>query len=760
MGKKRILWLYNHNTLMKSEVKLLMELGYEVYSPKIPPFDVSIAVDWSLDENLTIPQECIAVLNNVDFYTQKIPEEAMGVMNAYFDMVIMGVFIEPLKSIILNYSGTIIFHPFGLENGMSYTGIIESQAGRWLLQEIEKLGTRFWFGQSYENLSEVECTFFKERAIFLPIGLLDSEIKDTWTGEKRKLLFICPRIRTNPYYQKIYEEFKKNMGDIPHSIGGAQQLKVENDPSVLGYLPQNEYERLYPSHSVMFYHSQEARHIHYHPFEAIKCGLPLIYMAGGLLDRLGGAALPGRCKNIKQARKKCKRIISGDRKFADKVRKSQGVLLRPLSYDFCKEQWIKSLEIIERNTAINVGDRNKKLAIILPLAYKGGVLDYAIRLTIALHNAIKQMHENVSLVFGYPEDDIYSRENYFKRLREVGIGVRPFKWEIIDERRMSEIYGILGYDNSYEGGNYCLCNDRMKYFEDCDALLFASDRVPRAIFSSGIRYGVVVHDYIQRYVPNMLKEYEEWEVFSLVRRAEAVFTTGIGVAEDAVQYAGVKKDKVYRLPRFFERPLHTETIYSKGEMGEAFFLWPTNLQEHKNHRIALQALELYYAKGGTLKCYMTGVDTKNIMDKDAIKNPYVFAIHEMIVQSDALKKNIRIFGYVLPEKYDELIQKARFVFHPGYADNGNGAVVDAAFYHIPSCSSLYSAMEEIKNELDLPIKFFDYHDPVDIMHALFYMENNGDTLVERECTKLWEHVIDNTELCLTIYSQIKSGLNL
>ena len=67
--KKRILWLYNHSTLMKSEVKILRELGYEVYIPKIPPFDVSIAIDWASDQLLTVPEDKMRILNSVDFYT-------------------------------------------------------------------------------------------------------------------------------------------------------------------------------------------------------------------------------------------------------------------------------------------------------------------------------------------------------------------------------------------------------------------------------------------------------------------------------------------------------------------------------------------------------------------------------------------------------------------------------------------------------------------------------------------------------------------
>ncbi len=54
----------------------------------------------------------------------------------------------------------------------------------------------------------------------------------------------------------------------------------------------------------MFYHSQSPRHIHYHPFEAIKIGMPLVFMGGGMLDRMGGTNLPGRARTWGEATQK------------------------------------------------------------------------------------------------------------------------------------------------------------------------------------------------------------------------------------------------------------------------------------------------------------------------------------------------------------------------------------------------------------------------------------------------------------------------
>lgn len=73
---------------------------------------------------------------------------------------------------------------------------------------------------------------------------------------------------------------------------------------------------------IIFYHSQEPRHIHFHPFEAIKAGMPLVFMSGGILDQFGGSKLPGRCTSIEEARQKIRRILDGDQNLIDDIRRT------------------------------------------------------------------------------------------------------------------------------------------------------------------------------------------------------------------------------------------------------------------------------------------------------------------------------------------------------------------------------------------------------------------------------------------------------
>lgn len=763
MGTKRMLWLYNHVSLMKSEVNIIRELGYEVYIPKKPPLDVSINIDWESDKLLSIPSEEIDILNQVDFYDKLIPYQALNVMNQYFSAVIFGPYIELVKSLVLGFNGTLIFHPFGLENGMTYTKIFQEMGGDWLMLAIEKLGKRFWFGQSYDNLHEIECEFFSNHAVDLPIGMADTTVDNAWTGKKKKLLFICPRIKINAYYENVYKEFKKDFDGIPYAIGGVQPIMDENDHNLLGYLPQEEFDNLFYDYSVMFYHSSEKYHVHYHPFEAVKKGLPLIFMAGGLLDHLGGKSLPGRAVSITEARKKCLRIINGDEKFIRQVRESQTILLKPMQYDLCKDLWKKSFEKIERECLKKVEfDKKavKRVGIILPLGYTGGVLDYSIRIVKALKTGIEKNNANIELVFGHLDDKIYDKDDYFKTIRELGIPIRRYKWESFSKNRLENTLKLEGFSSKLVESDYLLPNDGINFFRDCNFLLFTSDHIPG--YAMILKpYGVILHDYIQRYLPELMGEHQEREYFDFARASAFCYTTTDNTREDAVNYAGVSKNKIQMLPLFFEKIDDTQNaMYEKsGEKG--YFVWSTNTSLHKNHRVALDALERYYKDGGTLKCYMTGTNTQKFLDGDS-ENNYINGIKQRINDSIILKKNIKILGYLKKEEFLNILGNAEFLFHPGYADNGNGTAFDAAMLHVPSLSSDYPAMRNMDRVCNLAMTFFEKNDCCKMAEALIYAEQNQkllqNNLPERE--ELCTHTVEDESLCDQMFKIILGCLGV
>lgn len=752
MRKYRVLWLMNHSTLRPFEVPMLLDMGFEVYCPKMYPYDegnMSASIDYQYDQTLTIPEDVLEKLNRCDFYKQ-VPQDIMNLLNEYFDIALFGFFPEQLKMMVEGFKGILVMQAFGLATNVTYTGVIEQCLGIAFLDKMEQLGDRFFFGQSYDNIAEIECRYFRNRAVYLPLGLKDAYVKDAWQGGDKRILFVCPRINTSPYFNNIYKTFEENFQEFDYVIGGAQPIEVTDDRHVVGYIPKEQYDYNMKHLSVMFYHSQEKRHLHYHPLEAVKQGMPLVFMEGGLLEEIAGCKLPGCCKTIKEAKNKIRRIMAGDKNLINKIKSSQHVLLRPFQYDFCREQWEKEFvqinDILRGNERNNCVSKKKKIGVLLPEAYTGGVLDYTLRFMKCLIQGLKEDHKDIDVVFGYIDHINFTKKDYFYDIRKAGIQIRPFNWKIVNAEYLNTIMQFKGWNKTYPEGEYCIPDDGSNFFEDCDYLILSIDRVPVNFFS--IRpYAVVVHDYIQRYLPEQYGNFYEKCVIDLQRNAEAVIVMTEPTLEDGVQYAGLRRDKLRLTPLMFDA-VYEEESPALEKKKKDYFLWSTNVGKHKNHLVALGALAEYYAKGGKLRCYVTGVDTKKFDVKEKYENSgdYICEVRKVISQDPLLKKNIVFCGNMDKRKYYATLKNAKFFMHPGFTDNGNMTAIDAAFLGVPTVSSDYAAMRYYEETMHLNMKFFNPFEPKELVEALFYMEMNCRKQAEKlpEIEQLEQYTIKHT----------------
>jgi hypothetical protein len=344
---KRVLWLLNHKTLMQFEVPLLLEFGFEVFTPKIIPTHVDFrsgTIDFGYDESLTIPLGTLKRLNQFHFYEDIWPLDVVMRVNRYFGTVFTQPYGRQVSEVLNKFEGQIVFRAFGLPSTQTYKELLESMHGYDSLAKIYALGDRFWFGEGYEQLHEWEPPLLADRALYLPIGAPRSLFKtaNEWNPSIRKILFVCPNVVSNSYYSAIYRQFKKELGDLPHVIVGAQNVKV-NDSNILGYVTEEELHRLYAKCAVFYYHSTELRHIHYSPIEAAIRGMPIVFYRNSLLGRLCDGAMPGCVDSLEEARTTLKRVLDGDLELIDCLSKGQRLISYKFSDAYCRRTWEKSL---------------------------------------------------------------------------------------------------------------------------------------------------------------------------------------------------------------------------------------------------------------------------------------------------------------------------------------------------------------------------------------------------------------------------------
>lgn len=732
MNKKRVLWLFCHSSLRNFEVPLLIEMGYEVFCPKSFDFefgDRSASISYDYDRSLSIPKVILEKLNQTNFY-ESLGCETMAVLNEYFDIAFCMAAEEPIKSLIYRFSGVVILHAFGLfRDSGSYTDVFRNIIGLQGLNQISKLGNRFWFSQTYDNLSEIESDLLKRRSLFMPIAV-SQKLDEKWVGGEKEFLFVGPKIKTNTYYHKVYENFKNDFGDMPHVIGGGQIVPVDDDKNVLGFLPKDQYVYNMTHLAAMFYHSQEPRHLHYHPLEAIEYGMPLVFMAGGMLDHLGGEKLPGRCRSIKEARRKLKKLSNGDKRLAARIIKSQRVLLESFREEYCRPFWHDAMKRIENAAVHKEIPKNRNVVVVVPAAYTGGVLDYAIRFCKSIKIGASKFGDQCNVTLAYPDDKAYDNIPELKSLKELDIKTRTYIPEIKDSAWVKRVYGLKGFDTQNTFcESVCLLNDGINHFSEFDYAFVMSDASPlSAPIYWEIPHTVVAHDYIQHYVPHLLPSEAIAIKMSNQRLADCVFVTSEPSYEDAISYAGLDKSKIRLTPYMLEIS-NTDLEKNEADTKDDFFLWSTNAARHKNHIRALKGISEYYRQGGKLKCYITGVNTKYFSENTNLEDApvdidYVNEIRELMSADSELKRNIHIMGNMEKSRYIDLLSNAKFIFHPGYGDNGNGTCFDAASLGVPSLVSDYPAMRYMGKFMNVPLHFMNPFETDNIAEALLDMERN------------------------------------
>lgn len=749
------MWLLNHSSARKFEIPMLKKLGvHEIFMPKIVPDSPayrSASVDFSEDAALTIPTKDLAYLNSINWYENP-TRDAINIANQYFDIVFF-IVIEPMILNLLKYfKGTLIWRTYGLEEASTYNGILNEYTNGVGSNLLKLLGSRFVFGQAYKNLCEVEPPYISEQSIYLPLGLPSKTCQKEWAGTNKTVFFVCPDIVINQYYNDVYQKFISNFYDFPYVIGGSQSILPKNEKNVLGFVSLEQHEKNMCELRLMFYHSREPRHLHYHPLEAIQAGMPLVFMSGGILDQMGGIGLPGRCETISEARTKIKRILNDDWDFINHIRESQSIILEAISCSNCEAAWVDGFSKIvhilnkpQQTRPLLTMPKRKKIAVIIPIGYRGGSLRGAKSLAQVIYQGSQQAGETTDVILAHLDDPALYSESIFTDLCST-IQRRPYTWHTLTASEARRAMRYAGYDDwEPERQQYVVPDDQINQLMDCDLWVIISDRIPGALLP--IRPVVyMVYDYIQRYVPSIMVNDALFS--NAVSKAEKVLVTTAFTQQDAVQYAGLPIEKVKKVPML--APIFEPPPARESSDTSTYFVWTTNAGAHKNHENAFNALCIYYEQmNGQLLCQITGVNTA-----DLLKNPpeRLQDIATQFQRTPLMQLKICFLGELSEMDYQNTLSKAAFNWHAGTIDNGTFSVIEAASLGVPALSSDYPAMREIDQQFSLNLLWMDQSSPQLMAEKLKEMELNyisrrtflptRETLLEQHPDKLanqyWE----------------------
>lgn len=741
MEVKRALWLINNPHTRDYEVSMLLKNGYEVFTPKVVRFSCGMdnaSVTWEYDKTLSISPEELEILNAADFYGD-ISQEVKRIINEKFEIAFLQYYPEQLRMLVGGFSGGIILRASGREDQYTYTEQITEDLGYGFHKRIKKILNRFWFTEMYPGIAKREGDYLRRVAQYLPVSF-DGTFRQRWARDNWAISVNYPGINLSTPRHEFYLGLRESLKKINYSIVGLQPVPVSSDPKVTG---SDDLAQL--THSAgLFEPETKSRALPYTAIQAMQLGIPVLYMKDGPIGCIESkAAYYGGCENQKDAVNKIRRLCRGDQRLIKRLLKDQEKLLQIFAKKSVDPVWNRFLQKTHMRVleSRQQPKRPFRIAIVMPNHYTGGVLDYSVRLTKCIKMGAEAAGDPVEISFVYKDDPVFEGKNYFKPFQDAGVPVSSFSWRERDQGWLKRTVSMDGCQMKTYPSSCWVMDNGGTNCEEADFILITADRTP-GYFYSRCPVIVVAHDYIQRYVPDICEYDFENVIYQFQRQADAVFVTSKPNYINALQCGGNQIQKTYLTPLMFdliERPSDTQIsdaedweMASRNRKEEKrkqpeYFVWSTNAAIHKNHIRAIRALSEYYAQGGKLKCYMTGANSSllNPKNKTPSESPYIEEVRSEFREHAELKGKIVFCGEMPKAQYIRTLEKAKFVFHPGYADNGNGTVIDAACLGVPSISSDYPASRYVNETTNIQMHFFDPFDSEDMAKALAKAEINA-----------------------------------
>ncbi|MFF2018157.1 glycosyltransferase [Paenibacillus sp. NPDC058177] len=659
MKEKRILWLLNHQTLSEFELPLIKDLGFEIFTPKIASkviLQSSGSVTYDYDDTLSIPEEDLKLLNEYDFFSlHEMPLYIKKIINTHFSIALTytdSAFLI-FKKLIHNFDGLIFFRAFGVGGTKfsNYTELLNFYFDQNDHYRLEQIRGRFYYSQCYPNLAEIEDDLYKEAAVYMPLGLPEDfyEIQDQWSGNSDKLLFFCTRIKYVAEAEEIYKQFKKDFSDFNYVIAGNQPVPVD-DPRVTGFLKREELNELYKTCKVMYYHSTNPRHLHYHPLEAMIAGMPVVYMDGGLLSKLGGERQTGACKNIIEAKQKVRQILSGDQKLIREIVEDQKEILFKFSYEFVLKQWKTDfLPVVENYNTQSKEQIAQKLSIFMPSKMEKSHLNDYFNLAISFSEDVKEVSPLHSI-----EISTYNNENSFEsgleQLIDSKITTSNYNFKRISVEDISNSLDLMFKPSALWHSNYYIPVDYAQNYVNSDLWLFLMDDLELPI--APIKpFGIYIEDIARKFYENI----SPINVHNL-KMAAFVLTQSRVTKNDLVKHLGLDKNKIFVVsgPRV-ENSLANEKIqsgdYDVIEMDIKKPQYVIDIINHLNDYFQL------YKDDRQIKILFNNFSKG---EDDTFLNE----LNKFVETSNHLSENITIHVNVRKKEYDALYAYAKKIIYP------------------------------------------------------------------------------------------------
>ena len=332
-----ILYLINHKTLCNYEIPIIINKGYGVFvSKKINGFDIvetsSFSINNDYDYSLNLNKYIIEKLN-IDWYDNNIliEQEVIDILNNNFKFIFITLLTNGilLNQLIKKFNGNIFYRLFGREGEKRYNSLCSVD---------NKLKYIFGYPEIYIFENTFDNFFNSNNSYVVKMGISDAFITkytNTYLPINNKICVICSKINNCPYYTNVYNNFILNFENYNYVILGKNNINAKN---AINDLNDEMFYKTFSNCKLLYYHSKEPRHLHYHPLEAIIIGIPIIFHKECLLTSYLPDSL-GKCDNMIDAKNKIDRIMNNDIEFINTIINEQNKTRNILNINYNKNMF-------------------------------------------------------------------------------------------------------------------------------------------------------------------------------------------------------------------------------------------------------------------------------------------------------------------------------------------------------------------------------------------------------------------------------------
>jgi len=270
----------------------------------------------------------------VNFYkTPAWDNQLSTVIHSNFDLIITSAYHEAVANFLSQSTLPVGIRVFGLHGNHSYSDWFDAKMSTLILQNKNRCS----FLAAYDHLVDVEVDF-KDMFRFAPITCepMDSDYAPRLVTDKA-FLFRCSDCVLNQTAKasKFLENFEGSGLDF--YVYSTDKSKFD-DPRNLGVLTPEHMKRLFASLSAMFYDSEDPRHLHYSPLEAMWAQMPVVFLRQGMLGSLLPYS-PGKSSNVDEAKSILRRLVSGDSNLEKEIVWHQNALLLKMRNRNNMQEW-------------------------------------------------------------------------------------------------------------------------------------------------------------------------------------------------------------------------------------------------------------------------------------------------------------------------------------------------------------------------------------------------------------------------------------